>query len=51
MTAVDEMWIRDARRVIHEGPTDFFQVEQRKYWIDLILCTTCLLYTSPSPRD
>ena len=40
MTAIDEIWIRDARRVIHEGPTDFFKVEQRKYWFDLILCTT-----------
>ena len=36
---VDETWIRDARRVIHEGETDFFEVSQRKYWVDLIICT------------
>ena len=36
---VDETWIRDARRVIHEGSTDFFEVSQRKYWVDLIICT------------
>jgi fatty acid desaturase len=39
MTTVHDGWIHDARKVMKESPTDFFEVDQRKYWFDLVLCT------------
>jgi len=41
MSTVNEQWIHDARRAIKDGPIDFFEVNQSKYWIDLVLCTLC----------
>lgn len=45
MQSAANNWIHDARRVIRQGPVDFFEVKAAKYWIDLILCTV-LAYTA-----
>ena len=39
MTTVTDSWVHDARQAIQQGPKDFFEVNQKKYWVDLIICT------------
>lgn len=41
MQSVSNDWVREARASIRDSPTDFFAVSQSRYWIDLILATTC----------
>ena len=39
MSHVQDEWIRDARAVIKNSSVNFFEVQQSKYWWDLVLCT------------
>lgn len=34
-------WIHDARQVMSRSSFDFFEVDSKKYWYDLVLCAVC----------
>jgi fatty acid desaturase len=41
MASIKSNWVQDARRVIRQGPVDFFEVKPTHYWRDMILCVVC----------
>jgi len=41
VSAVTKNWVHDARTVIHQSPVDFFAVDAKKYWLDMVVCTVC----------
>lgn len=41
MSSTSDQWVHDARMIMKQSSVDYFEIDQSKYWIDLVMCTVC----------